>query len=45
MRVYSRKRRRSHSIDRMAEELEPMGIKLIELVRELARNLTQINNT
>ncbi len=48
MRVYSRKRR-THSFDRMAEEQErewePIGVELIALLRDLARNQAQIIDT
>ena len=46
MRVYSQKRR-THSVDRMAEEQErePAGAELIALLRDLARNQAQITDT
>ena len=44
MRVYSWKRRRTHSIDRMTNEREPAGAKLVALLRELARNQAQITD-
>ena len=45
MRVYSQKRRRTHSVDRMAAKPEPTATKFVALLRELARNQAQINNT
>ena len=46
MRVYSQKRR-THFVDRMAEEREwdPIGAELVALLRDLARNQAQITDT
>lgn len=43
MRVYSRKRR-THSVDRIATELEPTAAELVALMRELAKNQAQITD-
>ena len=45
MKVYSQKGRRIHFVDRMAAAPEPTATELVALMRELARNKAQINNT
>ena len=44
MRVYSLKRR-THSVDQMAAEPEPTAAELVALLRDLARDQAQINDT
>ena len=44
MRVYSWKRRRTHSVDIMVAEPEPTTAELVALLRELVRNEAQIND-
>ena len=44
MKVYSRNRSRSHSVDRMVDQ-EPTLAELMALLRDLLRNQAQINDT
>lgn len=45
MRIYSRKRKRTHFIDRMDAEPEPTAAEYVALLRELAKKQAQISNT